>query len=69
MVSNTTPMPPNIRPDPKKTKRKSCIGPGKSIICKEINKLKFFHDLIEPPGKSFSEKFLIELNPKKCELM
>ena len=35
LVSNTTPIPPNIRPDPKKTKRKSCIGPGKPIICKE----------------------------------
>ncbi|PWA50281.1 NADH dehydrogenase subunit 1, plastid (chloroplast) [Artemisia annua] len=26
--SNTTPRPPNIRPNPRKTKRKSCISPG-----------------------------------------
>ncbi|PWA41827.1 galactose oxidase/kelch, beta-propeller [Artemisia annua] len=32
--SNTTPRPPNIRPNPRKTKRKSCISPRKSIIYK-----------------------------------
>ena len=31
LVNNTTPKPPNIRPNPRKTKRKSCISPGKSI--------------------------------------
>ena len=25
---------PDIRPDPRKTKRKSCSGSGKSILCK-----------------------------------
>ena len=31
-----------VRPGPKMTKRKSCISPGKPIICKDINKSKFF---------------------------
>ena len=31
-----------VRPDPKKTKRKSCISLGKPIICKDINKSKLF---------------------------
>ena len=48
LVNNTTPRPPNIRPDPRKTKRKSCIGPGKSIIWKRRDKkIGMFHDLID----------------------
>ena len=50
LVSNTTPKPPNIRPNPRKTKRKSCIGPGKFIIRKiKDKKIKFFffHDFID----------------------
>jgi len=43
LVSNTTPRPPNIRPNPRKTKRKSCIGPGKFIVRKiKDKKIKFF---------------------------
>ena len=33
LVSNTTPKLSNIRPDPTKTKRKSCGGLDRSIIC------------------------------------
>ena len=39
LVNNTTPIPPSIRPDPRKTKRKSCIGPGKSIILLKKEKI------------------------------
>lgn len=37
-ISNTTPRPPNIRIDPKKTTKISCIGPGKSIMKEKKNK-------------------------------
>lgn len=60
LVSNTTPRPPNIRPNPRKTKRKSCIGPGKFIVRKiKDKKIKFFFfffmTLLTRPGKTYLE--------------
>ena len=58
LVSNTTPRPPNIRPNPRKTKRKSCIGPGKFIVRKiKDKKIKFFFfmTLLTRPGETYLE--------------